>query len=113
MRLTTVIWLGVFMRLESQRGAYVTVVKKGAQQAGVAFVLHNHLNGTFDVYGPAPQSMIEENGAERKFEQVLDHVSSEEVDAFLERQKKFDPDIWVIETESGTGDISLSVVSPL
>lgn len=113
MRLTTVIWLGVFMRLESQRGAYVTVVKKGAQQAGVAFVLHNHLDGTLDVYGPAPQSMIEADGTERKFEKVLQRASNQEVDTFIDRQKKFDPDIWVIESESGSGEISLSVVTPL
>ena len=32
------------------------------------------------------------------------------VDAYLEKQQKFDPDLWIIETESGTGDPSISVV---
>ena len=111
MRLTTAIWLGVFMRLESSRGSYVTVAKKGAQQAGAVFVLHNHLNGMFDVYGPAPQSMFEEAGSERLFERVLESVTDDEKEEFLSRQKQFDPDIWIIETESGTGEISLTLAT--
>ncbi len=111
MRLTTAIWLGVFMRLESARGAFVTVARKGAQQAGAIFVLHNQLNGLSDVYGPAPQSMFEEAGTERLFERVLKNASIGDVEEFLTKQERFDPDIWVIETESGAGEISLSLAS--
>ena len=110
MRLTTVMWLGVFMRQESARRAYVTVIKKGAQQAGAIFVMHLQPNGIVDLYGPAPQSVFESEESNRKFELLLQHAEQAEVDQYLERQKNFDPDLWIIETESGTGDISLEIM---
>ncbi|MGI9351974.1 MAG: DUF1491 family protein [Rhizobiaceae bacterium] len=110
MRLTTVMWLGVFMRKESARGAYVTVAKKGAQQAGALFVIHLHPNGFVDLYGPAPQSFFELDDSDRKFETVLQRVEQAEADQYLEKQKKFDPDLWIIETESGSGEVSLEIM---
>ena len=103
MRLTSVMWLGAFMRQETARGAFVTVAKKGAQQAGALFVIHNHLNGTYDLYGPAPQSFLEDTQGDRQFERVLNGCGQPDLDAYLEKQKNFDPDLWIIETESGTG----------
>ena len=110
MRLTSAMWFAVFMRNETARGAYVSVVKSGAQQAGALFVIQNHLNGNLNLYAPAPQALIEEpDGDDRKFECVLDNVSQDAVDAYLEKQKNFDPDLWIIETESGSDPISLSI----
>jgi len=111
MRLTTVIWLGIFMRREASRGAYVAVLKKGAQQAGAPFVIHLKNDGFADVYGPAPQALIDSEEGERQFERVLHYVDKDKVDEYLARQEKFDPDLWIIETESGSGDISLLTVS--
>ncbi len=110
MRLTSAMWFAVFMRTESARGAYVSVLKSGAQQAGALFIMHNHLNGLFDLYAPAPQALMDEpDGDDRKFERVLENVGQQEIDAYLEKQKNFDPDLWIIETESGSGAISLSL----
>lgn len=110
MRLTSAIWFAVFMRSESARGAYVSVVKSGAQQAGALFIIQNHLNGSFSLYSPAPQAFFDDSDdGERKFECALENVTQEEIDAYLERQKNFDPDLWIIETESGNGDISLII----
>ena len=110
MRLTSIMWLGIFMRQETARGAFVTVAKKGAQQAGALFVIHNHLNGTLDLYGPAPQSLFDDNVSDRQFEKVLTGVSQSELDVYMEKQKNFDPDLWIIETESGTGNPSLELM---
>lgn len=110
MRLTSAIWFAVFMRSESARGAYVSVVKSGAQQAGAIFIVQNHLNGLFTLYSPAPQAMFEDaESGDRKFELALTNVDEQEIDAYLEKQKKFDTDLWVVETESGKGDISLEI----
>ncbi|MBO6814614.1 MAG: DUF1491 family protein [Rhizobiaceae bacterium] len=115
MRLTTAIWFGVFMRNESQRGAFVTAVKTGAQQAGAIFVIHNHLDGSFSLYGPAPQvfTMDDETSGDRVFEKVLDRVGQDDVDRYLEKQKNFDPDLWIVETESGEGTPNLVLADPL
>ncbi len=108
MRLKSSMWFTVFMRLERERGAFVSVVKSGSQEAGALFVIQNHLNGTLDLHAPAPQSTLDEID-ERIFECVLEKVDQSEIDAYLERQIKFDPDLWVIETESGTGDLKLDI----
>jgi hypothetical protein len=110
MRLTSAMWFAVFMRQESARGAYVSVVKTGAQQAGALFIIHNHLDGTQSLYSPAPQALLDDpEGDDRKFECALDTASQEDIDAYLEKQKNFDPDLWIIETESGSGEISLAI----
>lgn len=109
MRLTTVIWFAAFRNLESKRGAFVTAVKTGAQQAGAIFVVHNHLDGTASLYGPAPQAIFDEPQSGRQFEKVLERSVTIDVDAYLEKQIAFDPDLWIIETESGEGDPSLDL----
>ncbi|MEO0329413.1 MAG: DUF1491 family protein [Pseudomonadota bacterium] len=110
MRLTTAMWFAVFRRLEEQRGAYLTVVRTGAQQAGVVFIVQKTAGYQFNIYGPAPQVFAVEGISERLFEQVASDVPQEEVDRFIEKQLQFDPDLWVIETEAGSGEISLQLL---
>lgn len=103
-------WFAVFMRMETARGAYVSVIKSGAQQAGAMFIVQNHLDGTASLYSPAPQALVENpQNDDRIFECVLSVVEQTEVDAYLEKQKNFDPDLWIIETESGSGDLSINL----
>jgi len=110
-RVTTVMWFAAFMRRESARGAFVVAARKGAQQAGSVFVVHNHLDGTATLYGPAPQAFFdEEDSGERKFEQLLEGKPVSEIDQYLDKQQNFDPDLWIIETESGDGSPSLELV---
>lgn len=90
------------MRRAFGRGDYCTVLQKGAEAAGAIFILHRNPSKAFlSLYGPAPQSLIEdEDRYSRSFEQVLDQVSPENIDTYLEKQKRFDPDIWVVELET-------------
>lgn len=112
MRLTSAMWFAVFMRMETARGAYVSVLKSGAQQAGAMFIVHNHLDGTASLYSPAPQALVDDPQADdRIFERVLSVVGQQDIDAYLEKQKNFDPDLWIIETESGSGDISINLAA--
>lgn len=111
MRFTTAVWFAIFMRKETARGAFVTVVKQGAQQAGAIFVMHNKLNGTYDLYGPAPQVFLTEGEeADRPFELIFQSTDQQLVDEYMSKQTNFDPDLWLIETESGNGEISLNLV---
>jgi hypothetical protein len=113
MRLTSAMWFAVFMKMETQRGAFVTVIKNGAQQAGALFIVENIGMGLLNLYSPAPQSFLDDSQDatdDRKFECVLENVDQDKLDAYLEKQKNFDPDLWIIETEAGSGKISISVV---
>jgi len=110
-RFTTAIWFAIFMRRETARGAFVTVIKQGAQQAGTVFVIHNHLDGTLDLYGPAPQVFFDEDAnIDRAFELVLQKTDQQSIDDYMWKQSNFDPDLWLVETESGSGDISLDII---
>lgn len=112
MRLTSAMWFAVFMRRETERGAYVSVVNSGAQQAGAIFVIHNHLDNFVSLYAPAPQAVaVIEDDDDRSFEMIFERESQDVIDAYLEKQKKFDPDLWIIETESASGVPSLRIIS--
>lgn len=102
-------WFAAFMRRETDRGAFVMAVKRGSQQAGALFVIHNHLNGTASLYAPAPQAYFEDEPTDRLFEKALDTKPTAEIDDYLEKQKRFDPDLWIIETELGTGEPALEL----
>jgi len=111
LRVTADIWIFVFLRRESNRGAYATVSKKGAVEAGAIYIIENHLNETYTLYGPAPQSLIDNENDDRKFEPVLVLVPEQDVASYIAKQANFDPDIWVIETECRKGPPSLELVS--
>ena len=113
MRVTSDIWVHVFLRRESQRGAFATVVQTGASEAGAIYCVENHLADEFNLYAPAPQTFLSDEVSDRMFELVLQNVKEIEVDTYLARQKKFDPDIWIIETQCREGPPSLEMVKPI
>ena len=77
------------------------------------FIKVSKLDGTADVYGPAPQSTFDEaRPADRAFIRTLKTQSATEADAeaYLERQIKFDSDIWIVEVEDRAGRNFLDAV---
>ena len=65
------------------------------------------------MYGPAPQSAFDEaRPADRAFIRSLKSESATEADAeaYLARQIKFDPDIWIVEVEDRAGRNFLDTV---
>ena len=111
MRLTSVIWFAVFRKKEEQRGAFVTVIRKGAQQAGALFIVHNQNDGHVSLYAPAPSILLENDETDRVFEQVPDCADQESVDKYLESQIRFDPDLWIIETDGGAGLPDIKIIT--
>ncbi|MCF6320984.1 MAG: DUF1491 family protein [Rhizobiaceae bacterium] len=111
MRVTADIWVFVFLRRESDRGAFATIAKKGATEAGAIYVIENRLDETFCLYGPAPQSLITTEFDDRKFESLLNLVPEEQIEAYIAKLKNFDPDIWIVETECRQGPPSLELAN--
>ncbi len=103
MRLQSHIWVSAFLRAENAAGGFAVVQRRGASEAGAIFVVQDHRDGTLTVFGPAPQSMLDED-ANRNFERVLDRVEEARVRDYLERQSRFDSDCWILETERRDGD---------
>ncbi|SIR16403.1 hypothetical protein SAMN05880582_10784 [Rhizobium sp. RU20A] len=101
MRVTSEFFVSALLRRVFQRGDYAAVLHKGMDAAGAIHIRCRHRQGTETLYGPAPQSLVEEDGegAGRSFEERLSAVAPEAVDAALTRELRFDPDAWVVELE--------------
>lgn len=114
MRLKTALWVAAYLRRCQVEGLSAVVRRRGAEEAGAIFVRISRLNGTSDLFGPAPQSAFDAApGAARAFAPSLAVQSAPDADveAYLARQVKFDPDIWIVEIEDRAGRHFLDVVS--
>ena len=106
MRLKSAIWVAAYIRRCNVEGAFAAVRRRGAEEAGAIFVKVNRLDGTAELYGPAPQSLVEgARLADRLFCRCLPEPSAPDatVEARLARELRFDPDVWIIEVEDRAG----------
>ena len=66
----------------------------------------SRLDGTADLYAPAPQSEFDETQpSDRAFMLALKGLPLPEpdVEAYLQKQVSFDPDLWIVEVEERGG----------
>lgn len=100
MRLTSQFFIAAIMRQADLKMGFAAVLKKGAAEAGAILIIHRLPNGQLDLYGPAMQNFYDDNNSrERCFEARLKAVSEDAIREFIEKEQRFDPDIWVIELE--------------
>lgn len=86
------------------------VMRRGAEEAGAIFMLVDRLDGTVDLYGPAPQTVFDtERPAARLFQLVADQADPGAIAKRLEREAGFDPDIWVVAIEDRAGRSFLDI----
>jgi hypothetical protein len=113
MRLKSALWVAAYLRRCQVEGAFAVVSRRGAEEAGAVFIRICRLNGTSDLFGPAPQSEIDGGlGADRSFVPSFKEqpVPDATVESYLTREKKFDPDVWIVEVEERTGRNFLDIV---
>lgn len=106
MRLTSQFFVSALVRQAEAAMGFAMVEQKGATEAGAIFVVHRMPSGSFDLYAPALQTSYDtaSNRDDRSFEKRLSDADEQAVTAFLHSEKRFDPDIWVVEIEiSKTG----------
>jgi hypothetical protein len=102
MRVTTDLWASALLRRVFAAGGFAAVVKRGAAEAGAVFVLARSRLGEVALFGPAPQTSYDSAKPDDRFFTLLGSGDDAAMlDARLEREKKFDPDIWVVEIEAG------------
>lgn len=114
MRLKTALWVAAYLRRCHVEGLFAAVRRRGAEEAGAVFVRINRLDGTSDLFGPAPQSAFEVTAeTARAFSPSLATQSASDaaVEAYLARQVRFDPDAWIVEVEDRGGRNFLDVVA--
>ena len=106
MRLKSAIWVSAYLRQCQVEGAFAVVRRHGADDAGAIFVKIDRLDGTADLYGPAPQTAFDEGEpGDRLFISCLTATPAPEaeVEARLNREVRFDADLWIVVVEDRQG----------
>ena len=97
-RLTAELWLQAYLTRLRLADIPAYVVAKGDVTAGAVLVKQAPLDGSATLY----QRSIDFMTGNRAWV-VLAAGPEPEVDAAIERQRSFDPDLWVIEVEDRAG----------
>jgi hypothetical protein len=106
MRLKSAIWVAAYLRRCNVEGAFAAVRRRGAEEAGAIFIKLNRLDGTAELFGPAPQSAFAEaHPVDRAFSRCLKEQPAPEnkIEERILREIRFDPDAWIIEVEDRAG----------
>jgi hypothetical protein len=114
MRLKSALWVAAYLRRCQVEGIYAVVRRRGAEEAGAIFVRVSRLDGTSDLFGPAPQSAFGAvPSADRAFSPSLakQPAADADVETYLAREIKFDSDIWIVEVEDRSGRNFLDIVA--
>ncbi len=113
MRLRSDIYVSALIRRVFGLGGFAAVEHKGAEAAGAIFIRQRFRDGLESLYAPAPQNFFaSEDDGSRKFETRLERAESDVMREALDREIRFDPDLWVVELEiDDLGDL-FPVVKP-
>ena len=106
MRLKSGIWVSAYLRRRHIEGTFAVVRRRGAEEAGAIFIKIDRLDGTAELYGPAPQAAFDESRpVDRAFYPCFKQqpVPEAEAEAYLKRQIRFDSDLWIVEVEDRAG----------
>lgn len=101
MRVTSDFWVSALVRRVFADGGFSAVVRRGATEAGAVFVITRSRLGDVILYGPAPQASYDSAKPDER--QFVRHQLADEgaLESYLEKELRFDPDIWVVEIEPG------------
>jgi hypothetical protein len=107
MRLKSSIWVSAYLRRCDIEGAFAAVRRRGAEEAGAIFIKLNRLDGTGTLYGPAPQTMFDDSRPADRLFTVLaggeTPAAETDIEARLQKEIRFDPDVWIVEVEDRRG----------
>ncbi len=104
MRIRSEIWVRAYLRRCQAQGVPVVIARRGDEAAGAIFICIDRLDGTVFLYGPAPAGLIGSE-TERRWMNCFGNraVGLVEVEEYLAKQRKFDPDLWIVEVEDKAG----------
>ncbi len=113
MRVTSSLFVSALVRRSFAEGATAVIMRRGAEEAGAIFVLIDRLDGTVDLYGPAPQTAFgDETPTDRLFQLLREKVPGAEADQRLARERNFDPDLWIVAIEDRAGRAFIELMKP-
>jgi hypothetical protein len=104
MGLNTGLWVSAQVRICDRAFIPATVVRRGDPDAGTVLLKLNRFEAGVTVYTQTSSS-----GDEPMWSRGTgpNPVTEAEADAYIERQVKYDPDVWVLEIEDRRGQYKL------
>jgi hypothetical protein len=99
-RLSTELWVSAHLRRCNDQGLFAAVLRKGDAWGGALIVKLNLLDGTFKLLNQTRD--IDGNVAWLGVQQGA-LMTEADATAYIERQVKRDPDLWVVEIEDKQG----------
>ncbi|MEM9724148.1 MAG: DUF1491 family protein [Pseudomonadota bacterium] len=105
MRLTTDIWVAAFRRKVEAQGAAAYLRRRGEERAGavVLKICHTGLPPHEPCATALSRVASMEGGGAWSWLAGPEQRPEADVDALLERQVRFDPDLWIVEIEDRDG----------
>lgn len=99
MLLSTDIWAGALIRRAELGGAFATVIRKGDPRAGAVLVkVVDRRAEVARLYSEATRG-----DGERVWMQPVNSQTEADLDAYVERAVRVDPDLWIIEIDDAQG----------
>ena len=104
MRLRSDFWVSAHLRRLGVEGIPAVLRRRGSAEAGAIFVKVDRLDGTADLYGPAPQALFgAEDGGERRFSALITGGTPLDAEERLAKEIRFDSDLWIVEIDDRRG----------
>ena len=104
MRLKSEIWVKAYLRRCMGEGTPAVVVRRGDADAGVILIKIARLDGTADLYGPAPAGYVGDgDDGDRRWVPLAAVEPEVRIEERLAREIKLDHDVWIIEIEHRQG----------
>lgn len=107
MRVTSELFVAALVRQVFSGNGFAAVSRRGAAEAGAILVVVDRLDGSCDLYTPAPQALFDDSDGGRLFELRLSAAGREEIRNHLDAEARMDPDFWVVEIEAADGKVGL------
>jgi hypothetical protein len=111
-RIKSDFWVAAHLRLCALNGIDAVLRRRGSAEAGAIFLTVDRLDGTADLYGPAPPSFDAEDSGGRVFAPVMLLQTPLDIEARMQRELKFDPDLWWIGIDDRQGRSLLELEPP-
>jgi hypothetical protein len=97
--LSTDLWVSALIRRVEQGGAFAVVARKGDRRAGAVLIkLVDRREGSARLYAEAVRG-----DGQRVWMQPASARDEAGVDAYVERSRRIDPDLWVVEIDDAKG----------
>ena len=96
-RLVTRVWVSALVRRCNVQGVAATVIRHGYDEAGAVLLLARRRDGRCQLFGATQQA-----DGQRAWLPLTGQAPASEADAeaIIEKQRRFDPDVWVVEIET-------------